>query len=167
MLVEIAKFSGIMVWLVGGLMAADMIAMIVYALRFSSKHSEADDFLKQGSPFIPYNQAPGQGPILLARKYWVKQKVLRTRSLFVSDKSLVDGTATTGQRLLVKGIQLFFFLFWLLSIFLALSLLSSNLVSAVAWIIIPTIGFFIAATNMHKGRQNALRKLKKKGAPTH
>jgi hypothetical protein len=157
MLVAIAKFSGTMVWLVGGLMAADMIAMIVYALRFGSKHSEADDFLKQGSPFIPYNQG----------KYWVKQKVLGTRSLFVSDESLVDGTATKGQRLLVKGIHLFFFLFWLLSMFLALSLLSSNPVSAVAWIIIPTCGFLMAATTMRKGRQDALRKLKKKGAPTH
>jgi hypothetical protein len=55
-----------------------------------------------------------------------KERILLSRSEFISDKSLVDGTATKSERALVYGIKLFFFLFGLLFVFIGLSLLPSQ-----------------------------------------
>jgi hypothetical protein len=88
-----------------------------------------------------------------------------SRSSFISDESLVDGTATKSQRLIVHGIKLAFFLFWLLFVFGMLSVLPSNPVAALLVIIILSIIFFRAAAMMRKGRRDALRKLKREAAP--
>ncbi len=61
-----------------------------------------------------------------AGKYVAKEKILVSRSEFISDESLVDGTATKSERLKVQGIKLFFVLFWLLFVFIGLSLLPSE-----------------------------------------
>jgi hypothetical protein len=63
------------------------------------------------------------------------------------------------RRLMVQGIKLFFFLFWLLFVFIGVSLLPSEPVAGVVSVIGSTIFFAKAAWMMHKGRQDALRKL--------
>jgi hypothetical protein len=87
-----------------------------------------------------------------------------SRSEFISDESLVDGTATKSERLMVQGIRLFFVLFWLLFVFIGLSLLSSEPVVGAIFVIAPTISFAKAALMMRKGRQDALRKLSRAGS---
>ncbi|HXX99332.1 MAG TPA: hypothetical protein VEI54_00330, partial [Candidatus Limnocylindrales bacterium] len=85
--------------------------------------------------------------------------VLVSRSGYISDKSLVDGTATKSERLLVHCAQLLFFLFWLLFVFIGLSSLPAHPFEGAYFIILPTIGFSWAAVGMHRGRVEALRKL--------
>jgi hypothetical protein len=61
---------------------------------------------------------------------------------------------------MVQGIKLFFFLFWLLFVFIGLSLLPSEPVAGAIFVIGPTVFFARAAFMMRKGRQDALRKLR-------
>jgi len=92
-------------------------------------------------------------------KYWGKEKILVDRSEFISDESLVDGTATKSQRLLVHCAQLAFVLFWLLFVFIGLSLVPAQPIQGAFFIIVPSIGFSMAAVGMYKGHRDALRKL--------
>jgi len=100
-------------------------------------------------------------------RYWGKHKVLASRSTFITDMSLVDGTATKAQRLLVRGIKLagiFFFLAWVCG---GLALLSSQPIAGVLIVIFFT-GMFIHTVRMvRKGRADALRKLQEKQASRH
>jgi hypothetical protein len=60
---------------------------------------------------------------------------------------------------MVQGIRLFFVLFWLLFVFIGLSLLPSEPAAGAIFVIGPTIFFAKAALMMRRGRQDALRKL--------
>jgi hypothetical protein len=85
------------------------------------------------------------GDVTFAGTGQTKKRVFLSRSLFISDESLVDGTATKSQRLIVHGIKLAFLLFWLLVVFGMLSVLPSNPLAVLFVIIIMSIIFFQAA----------------------
>jgi hypothetical protein len=84
--------------------------------------------------------------------------------LFISDESLLDGSATESQRLIVRGIRVLFVLFWLLLVFSGLSLLPEEPALAVIFVVVPSVFFSRAAAMMRRGRREALRKLDKKTA---
>ena len=175
-LVTIAKFSETMLWVVGFLLAANLVAMIIVVVRTGKVDEDEGCVVKEQGALTgnPQLATGGNANVLGAGKYMggnvnvlgagmnvVKEKILVDRSEFISDESLVDGTATKSQRLLVHCIQLFFFLFWLLFVFIGLSRVPSQPIEGAFFVIVPTIGFSMAAVGMHRGRTEALRKLKK------
>jgi len=159
-LVSIAKFSQTILWVVGFLMVADLASITLIILRIGKVDPEEGHLVTE--------RGSGSGGALNrvgslgGGRYVLKEKVLVSRSGYISDKSLVDGTATKSERLLVHCAQLLFFLFWLLFVLIGLSLLPAQPIEGAYFITLPTIGFFWAAVGMHRGRVEALRKLKMK-----
>ena len=144
-LVTIAKFSVRILRVVGFLFIEDFAAIILLVVRTGKVEPDEGRVATTGG-----------GNLLVA---WGKEKILVHRSEFISGESLVDGTATKSQRLLVHCFWLAFFLFWLLFVFIGLSLLPAQPIRGAFFVIVPSIGFFRAAVGMHKGHTDALRKL--------
>jgi hypothetical protein len=161
LLVAIAKFSETMLWVVGALFVADFAALMVVVVRRGTMDQEEGCVVNEQVPLSGNNRNAMGGQIVVAGTGRAKAKIFLSRSSFISDESLVDGTATKSQRLLVHGIKLAFFLFWLLAVFGVLSVLPSNPVAGLLVIIILSVVFFKAAALMRKGRMDALRKLKR------
>ena len=154
-LVTIAKFSETMLWVVGFLFVANLAVIILIVVRTGKvDRDEGQVVTEQGSG----------GNALGVGMYAAKEKVLVDRSTFISDESLVDGTATKTERLLVHCAQMAFFLFWLLFVFIGLRCLPSNPIQGAFFVIVPTIGFSMAGVGIYRGRTEALRKLKKRKA---
>jgi len=160
-LAAIAKFSVRMLWVVGFLFVADFGAIILIVLRTGKvDQDEGCVVTKQGTVTGNALNRTGSGVNFLGvSKYWGKEKILVHRSEFISDKSLVDGTATKSQRLLVHCAQLAFVLFWLLFVFIGLSLLPTGPIGGAIFIILSTFGFSKAGMGMHRGRVEAPRKV--------
>jgi hypothetical protein len=160
-LVTIATFSQKMLWVVASLMAADLVSITLIILRIGKVDPEEGHVITErgsgsGGALNPVGGSIGGG------RYVLKEKVFVSRSGYISDESLVDGTATKSERRLVHCAQLLFFLFWLLFVFIGLSLLPAQPIEGAYFLILPTIGFSMAARGMHRGRVEALRKLKMK-----
>ena len=158
-LVTIAKVSETMLWVVGFLFVADFAAIILIVLR-SGKVDQDEGRVVTNQGTITGNALNRTGGVnfLGVSKYWGKEKILVDRSKFISDVSLVDGTATKSQRFLVHCAQLAFVLFWLLFVFIG-SLVPAQPIQGAFLIIVPSIGFSMAAVGMYKGHRDALRKL--------
>jgi hypothetical protein len=162
LLIRAANFSGTMLWLTGFLLAANLVALMIVVVRRGKVGNDEGCVLKEQGPLTANalsEMGAGANVVVGGGKYMAKEKILVSRSMFISDQSLVDGTATKSERLMVQGIKLFFFLFWLLFVFIGVSLLPSEPVAGVVSVIGSTIFFAKAAWMMHKGRQDALRKL--------
>lgn len=97
-------------------------------------------------------------------RYRGKHKVFASRSMFITDMSLVDGTATKAQRLLVRAIKLGAILFWLAWVFGGLALLPSQPVFGIVAIVVLTFAFIQSVRMVRKGRAAALRKLEERQA---
>jgi hypothetical protein len=165
LLVTIAKFSETMLWVVGALFVADLAALIIVAVRSGTVDQEEGCVVNEQGPLSGNDRNAIGGDVAVAGTGQTKKRVFLSRSSFISDEALVDGTATKSQRLIVHGIKLAFLLFWLLFVFGVLSVLPSNPVAGLFIIIIMSIIFFKAAAMMRKGRTDALRKLKREVAP--
>jgi len=100
-------------------------------------------------------------------KYWGKHKVLASRSMFVSDMSLVDGTATKAQRRVVHGMKLAAILFWLAWVCGGLTLPPSQPILGAILIVLLTYGFVMAVKSVRNGRADSLRKLQQRRASRH
>ena len=161
LLVTIAKFSETMLWVVGPLFVADFAAVMIVVFRSGTVDQEEGSVVNEQVPLPGINRNPMGGPIVVAGTGRAKAKILLSRFSSISDDSLVDGTATKSQRLIVHGSKLAFLLFWLLVVFGMLSVLPSNPIAVLFVITIMNIIFFQAAALVRKGRRDALRKLKK------
>lgn len=157
LLVTLANCSKTAVWVFGSLLAADLAALCVYVHRSGNADEEEGHVVTDGGPLAGPSVAGDD--VLVGGKYAAKQKVLASRSLFVSDMALVDGSATKNQRLLVRGIQLAFLLFWLTFVFGALTLLASDPAFALTVTVIMSCGLYCGVTAIRRGRANALREL--------
>ena len=164
-LVAIAKFSETMLWVVGTLLVADIAAMIIVVVRSGTVDKEEGSVVSGRRP-LTGSSLNAMGGEFVAGRYVSKEKVLVSRSSFISDESLVDGSATQSQRLIVRGIKVVFLLLWLLLVFGGLSLLPEEPALAVIFVVVPSVFFYRAAAMMRRGRQDALRKLGKKVAAT-
>jgi hypothetical protein len=91
-LATVVNFSETAVWVFGALFVADFGAVIIYVYRSGNVDEE------EGR--VVTGRIPLSGNIVTGAS-WVKKKVLASRSAYVSDMSLVDGTATKSQRLFV------------------------------------------------------------------
>jgi hypothetical protein len=163
MLVAIAKFSETMLWVVGALLVADFAAMMAVFFRSGTVDKEEGCVVSGRGPLTEHTLNPRAGDVDFAvgGKYVGKEKILVSRSSFISDESLVDGSATKSQRLVVRGIKILFLLFWLLFVFGGFSLLPEEPALALFLVLIPSVFFYRARAMMRKGRQDALRKLGK------
>jgi hypothetical protein len=83
-------------------------------------------------------------------KRLAKEKIISGAGVGISDDSLTDGTATLGDRMMVRGIQLFFVMSWLLFVCIGLISMKSNPL-AIFFIIIPSFWFF---GNVRKWRRD-------------
>jgi hypothetical protein len=167
LLIRVANFSGTMLWVTGFLLAANLVALMIVVVRRGKVDNDEGCVLNEQGPLTgnALNEMCGGIHVVGGGgRYVAKEKILVRRSGFISDESLVDGTATKSERLMVQGIRLFFVLFWLLFVFIGLSLLPSEPVVGAIFVIAPTISFAKAALMMRKGRQDALRKLSRAGS---
>ena len=165
LLTRVANFSETMLWVTGFLLAANLVALMIVVVRRGKINNGEGRVLNEQGP-LTGNALNEPGVFVLGSggKYVAKEKILMSRSVSISNDSLVDGTATKSERLMVQGIRLFFVLFWLLFVFIGLSLLPSEPVVGAIFVIAPTISFAKAALMMRKGRQDALRKLSRAGS---
>jgi hypothetical protein len=162
LVVGIAKFSEAMLWLVGSLLVTDFAAMMFLVVRGNKAGKEEGTVILDSLGPLTANDlsvTEESTDVLVGSGYVAKEKVLLSRSEFITMDKLADGSATRRERFLVYGIQLCLFLFWLLFVFAGLTLLPSNIVAALFIIVIPSVWFFKFAAVMRKDRQNALHKV--------
>jgi len=151
-LTKVANFSETAVWVVGVLFIVEFVAVFICAYRAG----RADE--DEGRVITRRARPSG----LIAGRYWSKSKVLVNRSGYINEMSLVDGTATKIERLIVYGIKLAFLLFWLAFVFGILTLLPSEPGVALAMLLIMLCIFCCAVTLIRRSRADALRKLAEK-----
>lgn len=153
-LTRVANFSETAMWVVGVLFVVEFVAVFIYTYRAGTADEEERHVMTR--------RARLSG--LIAGRYWSKSKVLVSRSGYISEMSLIDGTATKTERLIVHGIKVAFLLFWLAFVFGILTLLPSEPGVALAMLLIMLCIFYCAVTLIRRSRADALRKLAEKQA---
>jgi hypothetical protein len=153
-LTKVANFSETAVWVAGVIFVVEFVAVLVCAYRAGS----ADE--QQGHVITGRARLYG----LIAGRYRSKSKVLVSRFQYISEMSLVDGTATKTERLIVHGIKLSFLLFWLTFVFGILTLLPSEPGVALAMLFIMLCMLYCGVTLIRTSRTDALRELAEKQA---
>jgi len=153
-LTRVANFSETAMWVAGVLFVVAFVAVFIYAYR--ATRADEDNGL------VITRRARLSG--LVAGRYWSKSKVLLSRSGYIGEMSLVDGTATKTERLIVHGIKVAFLLFWLAFVFGILTLLPSEPGVALAMLFIMLCIFYCTVTAIRRSRADALRKLAEKQA---
>jgi hypothetical protein len=160
----IAKFSETMLWVVGPLFLVNLAALIIIVLRSGRVNKEEGRLVDEQGPLSQDDRNAMGGDVTFDGTGQTRKRVFVSRSSFISDESLVDGTATKSQRLIVYGIKLVFLLFWLLVVFGMLIVLPSNPIAVLFVITIMSIILFQAATLVRKGRADAVDNLKSEAA---
>ena len=87
-----------------------------------------------------------------------KRKRLGSTSDFITDDSLVDGTATFGQRMMVLGIITLFISLFLIFVGTGLMVMKDNPL-AILFLIIPGIWLFNFAREAWQGHQEAKKRV--------
>lgn len=164
LLVTVATFSEIAMYVFILLFVVDLLAMCIYVIRGGKVDPEEGHVVTEDRALTASDSMAMGGSGAAGGRYWGKHKVFTSRSLFITDMSLVDGTATKAQRLLVRGMKLGAIFFWLAWVCGGLALLPSQPVIGVMIVIFLT-GFFIQSVRLvRKGRADALRKLQERQA---
>jgi hypothetical protein len=162
LLVMVARYSLVAAAVFGLLFVVDLLAMMIHVARSGKVDPEEGHVVTENRPLISSDVVTLGGTGVPGGRYWGKHKVFLSRSTYISDLSLVDGTATQAQRRLVRGIKLAAILFWLAWVFLGLALLPSQPIGGTTIIVVFT-GMFIQSVRLvRKGRADALRKLKER-----
>jgi len=163
----ISRAGSILLMVVVPLFLTTLATLVFYAIQ----HGKPD--ADQGSSAdskesITADQMGTIGPNrqIARANYRTKEKILASRSGFITDDSLADGTATPGERWMVRGIKLFFALFLLLFVSIALMTMKSNLL-AVFFIIIPGMWFLGNARSWQRGAEAAKKRVAKRAASEH
>ena len=162
LLVTVATFSEMAAYVFALLFVVDLLAMGIYVSRIGKVEPEEGQVVTENRPRRASDSIELGGTGALGGRYWGKHKVFFSRSAYISDLSLVDGTATKAQRRLVRAIQLAAVLFWLMFACGALTLLPSQPALALFFAIFITGWFLFGVRLVLKGRAEALRKLKER-----
>jgi hypothetical protein len=160
LLVTVAPYSLVAAAVFALLFVVDLLAMMIYVSRSGRIDPEEGHVVTENRPLTTSDVATMGNTGAPGGRYWGKHKVFLSRSTYISDISLVDGTATKAQRRLVRGMKLAAILFWLAWVFLGLALLPSEPIFGTTIIILLTGGFIQSVRMVRKGRADALRKLK-------
>jgi hypothetical protein len=153
-LTKLVKFSETAVWVVGILFVVEFVTIFICAYRAGTADEEERHVITRRARLFG----------LVAGRYWSKSKVLVSRSRYISDISLVDGTAAKTEHLIVRGLKLGFLLFWLTFVFGTLTLLPSEPGIALAMLCAMFCMLCCGVTLNRMGRTEALRKLAEKQA---
>lgn len=167
LLLAVSTFSEVAMYVVILLFVIDVLALCIYASRIGRIGAAEGQVVTENRPLTASDSAAMGGSGAPGGKYWGKHKVLASRSMFVSDMSLVDGTATKAQRRVVHGMKLAAILFWLAWVCGGLTLLPSQPIVGAILIILLTYGFVMAVKSVRKGRADSLRKLQQRQASRH
>lgn len=162
LLVTIAPYSMVAAAVFALLFVADFLAMMIYVSRRGKIDPEEGHVVTENRPLTTGDAATMGGTGAPGGRYWGKRKVFLSRSMFITDKSLVDGSATRAQRLLVRGMKFAAVFFGLAWVFLGLALLPSQPEFGATTIILFTGAFILSVRSACKGRADALRKLKER-----
>jgi hypothetical protein len=100
LLIKVANFSESAVWVVGSLFVLEFVAVFYFVYRAGKPCKEEGRVVTE--------QMRGRSGRLIGWRYWSKRRVLASRSMYISEMSLVDGTATKAERLIAHGIKLAF-----------------------------------------------------------
>lgn len=120
-------------WLGGGavtVLVCDIAALVAFTIRFGETDEGGDPIAADGGPNPFLNTMP------LA---YSRFKQFGRRNSFVTTESLVDGTATLGERLFVLGIIVFLISFFLIFVAISLVTLPGLGLVALVWPSIPGI----------------------------
>jgi hypothetical protein len=153
---RVANFGETAVWVVGVLFFLEFVAVFICLYRTGAADEEEGRTVTErmrvsGSSFS--SNSP------LAARYLSRSKVFVSRSGYISEMSLVDGTATIAERLIARGIKLAFFLFWLTCVFGILALLPSDPGIALTLLLIWSFAWCCGINLIRKSRADALRRL--------
>jgi threonine/homoserine/homoserine lactone efflux protein len=133
----------------GVILILDLVAMVVYVFRNGERDEPEKGVTTVHQPMTPVLlNGPG-----LTRGI-SKRKKLAGASGLITDESLVDGTATLGQRMMVGGICIFFVSFFLVFLGIGLVSLKDNPL-AVFFPIVPGIFLFNFARDAWRDHQKA------------
>jgi len=125
---------GILIFAVA-VLVSDILAMAIYTFRHGESGDESGKVITEDRPLSSVSRGY---PLLMGRS---KVKILGSKSGFVTMKSLVDGTATFGERLLVFGIITAFLSFSLIWLGMGLMMMNKIWIIAVFIPILP--GLFV------------------------
>ena len=140
----------------------DLAAMITYTIRNGSRDEDASEPAGLKSSVLLDNPRRRTGmEQIVNRRYRSKTKILGRASGFITDDSLIDGTATLGQRMMVRGIRLWFACMWLILVSAGMSIVSRNILGI--WLIVaPTVWFAMVVRLWHDDYQTAKNRLQKR-----
>jgi len=113
-------------WLLGivvSVMVVDMALMVIYTIRHGQPDGRSGTVETDDEPISPPMWMKGKVGRWHGR---YKRRILASRSGFVSNESLADGTATLGERLMVVGIITFLFCFFLVFLGMGLLMMEDN-----------------------------------------
>jgi len=164
LLVTVAPYSLVAAAVFALLFVVDLVAMMIHVARSGRIYPEEGHVITENRPLTNSDMITMGDTGARGGRYWGKQKVFLSRSTYITDMSLVDGTATKAQRRLAHGIQLGLVLFGLAFMCLAISLLPSQPVSGFVIAAFAAYWLFICIRLPMKGRAEALRKLKERQA---
>jgi len=137
----------------------DVAAMVIYTIRSGSKNGDtADTVSGNQNPVADNASYLTTDHRTRAGRYRSKVKILAQASGFVTDDALVDGSATLGQRMMVRGIKLLFTCLWLIMVSFGLWVLNDNLMG-IYMIVAPSIWFSMVVWNWRKDRKAAVRRV--------
>ena len=139
------------------LFVADIVGMVIYTIRHGS-----DDSSDDSDDVAPATVAGLPGRVLAAH-YRARARVLVSKEEWISDDSLVDGTATPAQQMLVRAMKAFFLLFWLIFVCVGFILVRTD-PTGVLFLIVPSIWFFGSMRLWRKGAREARERLARKRA---
>jgi hypothetical protein len=133
----------------GGILVSVVVAMVIYVIRNGERDEPEEGVVTVDRPMSPVF-FKGIG----VSKGTSKRKVLASKSGFISDESLVDGTATFGQRMMVLGTIVLFACFFLLFVGAGLMGMESNPL-AILLPIVPGVFVFNFARDAWRDHQTA------------
>lgn len=103
-------------------LAADIVAMTIYTLRHGQSDNQQGKVIAENRPLSAMSLGY---PPLMGRS---KRKILGSKSHSVTMESLVDGTATFAERMMVRGIVILFIAFFFIWLGLGLILMKNLLI---------------------------------------
>ncbi|MBI3603732.1 MAG: hypothetical protein HY205_04710 [Nitrospirae bacterium] len=155
--VEIASQVGwaLLIFSVIVLVAA-LAAMIVYTIRYGQSDTLKGKVVTENRPLTGMSLGipPPSG--------WSKRKMLGGKSEFITMESLIDGTATVGERMMAGGIVTAMISFFL--IFVGVGLIAmKELLIFILFPIIPGIWLYRIVSNVGRDYQEAKKRVATRG----
>jgi hypothetical protein len=137
-------------------LVADLAAMIVYTLRYGKSDGTKGKVITENRPMTSMSLGipPPMG--------WSKRKILGSKSGYVTMESLVDGTATFGERMMVFGILTAMVSFFLIFVGAGLMMMK-DLVIFVLFPVIPGLWLYNIMRHVLEDYQQAKKRVAARG----